>query len=380
MVQATTSTEIIIIAVCCGVASIILALIVWKADLFAKKVATKRPAASGDGDAEEELREPIAGAGAMAVNVREPAGPGAPPPPSRHGGASPPLSARRMPFAFGRRDGKTGDYILTETEYKELRRQLAGVRAMPFQDTTQAPAAPAAQPAPSRGSAVDSTEKLGAISPERALPFTPRQADAKGLYTISAADVTRYQEQLHGARPLAFGAGHMVINAAASSAQGFEQRASEPRLGEKVDLLGDGRLTKTVLQPGVGTVRPADGSAVIVSYVGLLPDGTVFDQATPEEPLAFVLGQGMVIDGWEAGIQSMTKGESAVLTIAPDLAYGAEGEGAIPPNTPLTFELTLLDLVQEEGEGAQDEETKAEHTAWANMANVFAAIPKLRLK
>lgn len=112
-------------------------------------------------------------------------------------------------------------------------------------------------------------------------------------------------------------------------------------VGEIVQLAGD-RLTKKTTKAG-NIERPPVGSTVHVHYTGKLADGSVFDTShTRGKPLSFTLGQGNVIAGWERGVASMTVGEQAVLTIAPEFAYGSRGIGPIPPDATLTFEVELV--------------------------------------
>ena len=89
------------------------------------------------------------------------------------------------------------------------------------------------------------------------------------------------------------------------------------------------------------------GNKVFVHYTGKLEDGSVFDSSvTRGQPFSFTLGAGQVIRGWEQGILGMKVGEKRVLTIPPELGYGAAGAGGvIPPNATLTFEVELLDTM-----------------------------------
>lgn len=52
---------------------------------------------------------------------------------------------------------------------------------------------------------------------------------------------------------------------------------------------------------------------------------------------------GQVIKGWDQGIKTMKKGENAIFTIPPELAYGESGSPpTIPPNAMLQFDVELL--------------------------------------
>ena len=99
-----------------------------------------------------------------------------------------------------------------------------------------------------------------------------------------------------------------------------------------------------ITQEGNGA-NAQNGMQVSVHYEGRLSDGTVFDASRPRgQAFRFVLGAGQVIQGWEQGILGMKEGERRILTIPPQLGYGARGAGAkIPPNATLRFEVELLE-------------------------------------
>lgn len=113
----------------------------------------------------------------------------------------------------------------------------------------------------------------------------------------------------------------------------------------------------TVLSSGVQVevLRPAPGKGqspgpedfVLVHYEGRLADGTVFDSSYARgQPAAF--GVGNVIPGFAEALQRMRPGEKARITIPPAQGYGAEGagNGVIPPNSVLVFEVELLEVAR----------------------------------
>jgi len=87
------------------------------------------------------------------------------------------------------------------------------------------------------------------------------------------------------------------------------------------------------------------GDTVVVHYTGFLTDGTKFDSSIPSgQPVEFVLGQGMLISGWEEGIPGMKEGGLRILVVPPHLGYGAEEVGPIHPNSVLIFLVNLVDI------------------------------------
>ena len=85
-------------------------------------------------------------------------------------------------------------------------------------------------------------------------------------------------------------------------------------------------------------------SIVTVNYTGWLEDGIKFDSSLNpgREPLRFTLGAGQMIQGFDQGIPGMKVGGKRKLTIPPNLGYGSQDKGIIPPNSTLIFELDLL--------------------------------------
>jgi FKBP-type peptidyl-prolyl cis-trans isomerase len=91
--------------------------------------------------------------------------------------------------------------------------------------------------------------------------------------------------------------------------------------------------------------KPSAGQTVSVHYTGLLETGKKFDSSHDRgSPISFPLGQGRVIKGWDEAIALMSKGEKRTLIIPPDLGYGSQDKGRIPPNSTLIFEVELVDF------------------------------------
>ena len=96
---------------------------------------------------------------------------------------------------------------------------------------------------------------------------------------------------------------------------------------------------------GTGAVAKS-GQTVSVQYTGTLTDGKKFDSSYDRgsQPFSFQLGAGQVIKGWDEGVAGMKIGGKRKLIIPAALAYGAQdvGNGLIPPNSILVFEVELV--------------------------------------
>jgi FKBP-type peptidyl-prolyl cis-trans isomerase FkpA len=99
----------------------------------------------------------------------------------------------------------------------------------------------------------------------------------------------------------------------------------------------------------------AAGKAVLVWYTGWLYDakapegkGKKFDSTENRQtPFGFIIGVGKVIKGWDQGVPGMKVGGKRRLVIPASLAYGEKGagDGLIPPNATLLFEIELSDVL-----------------------------------
>ena len=113
---------------------------------------------------------------------------------------------------------------------------------------------------------------------------------------------------------------------------------------EKGALATPSGLVYRSLKDGTGA-SPVASDVVKVHYRGTLANGTEFDSSYKRgEPAQFPLGG--VIPCWTEGVQKMKVGGKAQLVCPPAIAYGERGagNGAIPPNATLRFEVELLEI------------------------------------
>ena len=96
-----------------------------------------------------------------------------------------------------------------------------------------------------------------------------------------------------------------------------------------------------ILQNGFGK-RPGATDTVSVYYTGSLINGTVFDGTSPGLPYSTKVTD--VIPGWIEALEIMREGDHWQLVIPANLGYGNRGmgDGTIPPNQTLVFDLKLI--------------------------------------
>jgi FKBP-type peptidyl-prolyl cis-trans isomerase len=121
-----------------------------------------------------------------------------------------------------------------------------------------------------------------------------------------------------------------------------------PAAAQKETTTASG-LRYSEVKVGTGATARA-GQQVSVHYTGWLYldglKGKQFDSSRGRGPFDFPLGAGRVIKGWDEGVAGMKIGGQRTLIIPPGLAYGAQGagNGLIPPNATLMFDVELLSV------------------------------------
>ena len=101
-------------------------------------------------------------------------------------------------------------------------------------------------------------------------------------------------------------------------------------------------LQYAVKTEGTGD-SPKNGDVCKCNYVGKFLDGKIFDQnKNMDMPI------GGMIPGFNEALMMMKKGGKATFLIPPAIGYGEQGQGPIPGNSPLVFEVELLDFKKEQ--------------------------------
>ncbi len=128
--------------------------------------------------------------------------------------------------------------------------------------------------------------------------------------------------------------------------QGEENRLEgvaflETKAEEDGVVTSDSGLLYRIVEPGESR-KPTATDTVTVHYRGTFIDGSEFDSSYSRgTPTSFPLNG--VIAGWTEGLQYIGEGGSIELFIPSDLAYG-QGNGSIPPNSVLIFEVELISI------------------------------------
>lgn len=102
------------------------------------------------------------------------------------------------------------------------------------------------------------------------------------------------------------------------------------------------------IQQGSGP-ELAVGQKANLYYKVWLTNGAVIDQSPvaangQRQPFSFTLGAHQVIPGMEQGVAGMKAGGKRLIIVPPAAGYGAQGQGNIPPNAVLIFEVELISV------------------------------------
>jgi len=116
------------------------------------------------------------------------------------------------------------------------------------------------------------------------------------------------------------------------------------------EITASGLIFKKLVEDPKGA-QVTTGHTVKVNYTGRFSYGVLQNDATSGKLIydssfnagtfTFVVGTGAVIAGFDEGILKMKVGEKAALIMPSKIAYGANGNSTIPPNSPLYFEVEV---------------------------------------
>lgn len=102
------------------------------------------------------------------------------------------------------------------------------------------------------------------------------------------------------------------------------------------------------LQVGTGNTL-SSGHKAAVYYRGWLTTGQLFDQSQTGtdgklQSFVFTLGEHKVVAGWEEGLDGMKAGGVRLIIIPPAVGYGTQGQGPVPSNAVMVFQVQLLNV------------------------------------
>ena len=120
-----------------------------------------------------------------------------------------------------------------------------------------------------------------------------------------------------------------------------ESENEESTISKNLDLISV-KYTGWIFDKNIPTNNYCDAK-------GKMFDSNIFDTFNHTQPFQFILGKGIVIKGWDLGLQDMRINEQRCLVIPPHLAYGNRRIGnIIKPNSTLIFEVKLLEILKVE--------------------------------
>lgn len=119
---------------------------------------------------------------------------------------------------------------------------------------------------------------------------------------------------------------------------------AENAKAEGVKVLPDGLQYRIVQSGPTSGLKPRRGDELKVHYEGKLLNGEVFDSSF-ERGAPTTMELNSLIKGWMEVLPMMRPGDEWVLWVPPELAYGKDGGGGIPPNSVLVFRIQLIDVL-----------------------------------
>lgn len=102
---------------------------------------------------------------------------------------------------------------------------------------------------------------------------------------------------------------------------------------------------RVVVQKAGTGPKPSPGSTAVVNLKGMFLNGEFFDNSDLSGgALEFPVGAGRILPGLDEAIMDMSTGEKRIAIVPPELAFGNQQVGSVPPNSFLAFEIELLQI------------------------------------
>lgn len=122
----------------------------------------------------------------------------------------------------------------------------------------------------------------------------------------------------------------------------LQEAAAKMGYADKLQLSPSGLFFVKLKETNGPTANKGDVASFY--YKGTFLDGREFDSNYGGQPFDVRIGGGGAIAGWLEVADKIKKGEKWVIFLPSNLSYGERGQGQIPPNTPLIFEMELKDI------------------------------------
>jgi peptidylprolyl isomerase len=160
---------------------------------------------------------------------------------------------------------------------------------------------------------------------------------------------------------------------------------ARPALSESVTTPSG--LTYKFTQLGKGP-KPAEGDLMVIHGIGTFTDGKEFwNTRTDGAPYEYTLGVDRVIRGFDEGMRFVREGDRIVITMTPELAYGAKGSRDIPPNSTLVFDYEILGvkprsfvrLMRDALAAGTTDEAIARAKATPDLSSYYVSAPSVQL-
>lgn len=115
---------------------------------------------------------------------------------------------------------------------------------------------------------------------------------------------------------------------------------SRPKIGETITT--ESGLVYKFTKLGTGP-QPQTGDLMVIHGIGNLAEGQEFwNTWTEGAPYEYTLGVDSVIRGFSEGMRYVREGDRIIITMKPELGYGARERTGIPANSTLVFDYEIL--------------------------------------